>query len=53
MQFTPGYLKRKISPRLNYMEGWMYGRTRTDDFPKTKMSWMHRQPNFLTHGAPL
>ena len=38
---------------LAYMKGWTYGRTRTDDFLKTKMSWMHRQPNFLTHGAPL
>ena len=26
---------------------------RTDDFLRTKISWMHRQPNFLTHGAPL
>ena len=27
--------------------------TRTDDFLRTKISWMHRLPNFLTHGAPL
>ena len=26
---------------------------RTDDFLRTKISWMHRLPNFLTHGAPL
>ena len=27
---------------------------RTDDFLRTKISWMHRfQPNFLTHVAPL
>ena len=25
----------------------------TDDFLRTKISWMHRLPNFLTHGAPL
>ena len=26
---------------------------RTDDFLGTKISSMHRQPSFLTHGAPL
>ena len=26
---------------------------RTDDIVRTKISWMHRQPNFLTYGAPL
>ena len=26
---------------------------RTDDFLRTKISWIHRLPNFLTHGAPL
>ena len=26
---------------------------RTDDFIRTKYSWMHRLPNFLTHGTPL
>ena len=26
---------------------------RTDDFLRIKISWMHRLPNFLTHGAPL
>ena len=26
---------------------------RTDDFLRTKISWMHRLPNFLTHGTPL
>ena len=34
----------------------MYVRTdvpRTDDFLRTKISWMHRSPNFLTHGGPL
>ena len=30
----------------------MYGRTlRTDDFLRTKISWKHRLPYFLTHGA--
>ena len=27
--------------------------SRTDDFLRTKISWMHSLPNFLTHGAPL
>ena len=26
---------------------------RTDDFLRTKISWMHKLQNFLTHGAPL
>ena len=26
---------------------------RTDDFLRTKISWMHSLPNYLTHGAPL
>ena len=26
---------------------------RTDDFLRTKISWMHSLPNFLTHGASL
>ena len=26
---------------------------RTDDFLRTKISWIHSLPNFLTHGAPL
>ena len=26
---------------------------RTDDFLRTKISWMHSLPNFFTHGAPL
>ena len=26
---------------------------RTDDFLRTKISWMHSLPNFLTHGATL
>ena len=26
---------------------------RTDDFLRTKISWIHRLPNVLTHGAPL
>ena len=26
---------------------------RTDDFVRTKISWMHRKPNFINHGAPL
>ena len=26
---------------------------RTDGFPRTKTSWMHKLPNFVTHGAPL
>ena len=49
---TRGHLKCKISIRLT----WRSGRTyvlRTDDFAGTKISWMHRLPNFLTHGAPL
>ena len=25
----------------------------TDNFVRTKISWMHRWPDFLTHGAPL
>ena len=25
----------------------------TDAFLRTKISWMHKLPNFLTHGAPL
>ena len=25
----------------------------TDDFLRTKISWMHSLPNNLTHGAPL
>ena len=45
-------LKCKISSRLKCRGG----RTcvlRTDDFLRTKISWMHRLPNFLTHGALL
>ena len=30
-----------------YMKGWTY------DFLRTKISWIHRLPNFLTYGAPL
>ena len=26
---------------------------RTDDFLRTKISWKHRLPYFLTHGSPL
>ena len=26
---------------------------RTDDFLRTKFSWMHSLPNYLTHGALL
>ena len=26
---------------------------RTNDFLRTKISWMHSLPNFFTHGAPL
>ena len=26
---------------------------RTDDFLRTKISWMHSLPSFFTHGAPL
>ena len=33
-----------------YMRGWTYV---TVDLLRTKISWMHRLPNFLTHGVPL
>ena len=46
MQFTAetsGCLKCKISSQLTWTRGRTYGRS----------PWMHRLPNFLTHGAPL
>ena len=47
---TSGCLKCKISPQVT----WKGGRTDgwADDYVTTKISWMHRQPNFLTHGTP-
>ena len=43
---TRGYLK--------YHPGLHEGvNVRTDDFLRTKISWMYSLPNFLTHGAPL
>ena len=45
-----GCLKNaKFHPGLH--ERWTY--VDTDDFLRTRISWMHRQPHFLTHGAPL
>ena len=38
--FTPAYMNRCT-----------YVRTRTDDFLRTKIYWMYRQPNFLTNGS--
>ena len=38
--FTPTYLK-----------GWIY--VWMNDFVRTEISWMHRWPDFLTHGSPL
>ena len=36
------------------MKGWTYVPTyHTDDFLKNKISWKHRLPYFLAHGAPL
>ena len=45
---TRGYWNAKYHPGLH--EGV---NVRTDDFLRTKISWMHSLPNFLTHGAPL
>ena len=47
---TSGCLKCKISPQVT----WKGGRTDgwADDYVTTKIYWMHRQPNFLTHGTP-
>ena len=35
----------------DYMKGWTY--VHMDNFVRTKISWMHRKPDFLTHGAQL
>ena len=35
------------------MKGWTYVRTYSVRTIFFKISWMHRLPNFLTHGAPL
>ena len=51
VQFTAktcGYLKWKISPQLTRRVDIHRGA-----FLRAKISWMHRLPNFLTHGAAL
>ena len=51
MRFTAktcGYLKWKISPQLTRRVDIHRGA-----FLRAKISWMHRLPNFFTHGAPL
>ena len=42
--FTPAYMKG-ADLRATVL--------RMDDFLRTKISWIHRLPNSLTHGAPL
>ena len=48
-----GYLKCKISLRLTWRGELSTDVLRTDDFLRTKISWMHSLLNFFTHGAPL
>ena len=50
---TRGYLNCKISPGLHEGMDVPSDVLRTDDFLRTKISWMHSLPNFLnTHGVP-
>ena len=45
--FTSGYMKGRTYGRVGgRTDGW------ADDYVTTKIYWMHRQPNFLTHGTP-
>ena len=43
---------KKLHPGLHERVDVSTDVPRTDDFLRTKISWMHRIPNFLTHGAP-
>ena len=55
MRFTAE--TRGVLEMQNFIPAYMEGvDVRTDvpsmdDFLRTKISWMHRLPNFLTHGA--
>ena len=56
MRFTAearGYLKCKFLPLLHEGVDALTDAPRTDNFLRTKISWMHRLPHFLTHGRPL
>ena len=46
-------LKCKFHPGLHEGLDVRAAVHRTDDFLRTKISWMHRLPNFLTDVAPL
>ena len=45
---TRGYFNAKFHPGLHERVD-----VRIDDLLRTKISWIHRLPNFLTHGASL
>ena len=44
----------RVLKMQNFTPAYMSGvDVRADDFLRIKISWTHREPNFLTHGPPL